>query len=105
MTRKELMEIERRRDTEVLSGVFSVVIIPSGRKSESEGFGQIDCVAYFKDDIRDPVRFGGTCDLLKLEGSSFQIDSDIKNKLIRVYNKNTFTVSVEATVIALKEMN
>ena len=103
MTRKELMEIERRRDTEVLVGVFSVVLMPSGRKSGSVGYGQIDCVAYFKDDKKDPVRFGGTCDLIKLEGSNFQVDSDIKNKLVRIYNKNTFIVSVEAAVISFTE--
>lgn len=101
MTRKELKTIPRRKWNEELEGVKGVWVFPSGRKHDS-GWACMDFIATFKD--RDPVRFGGGCDVVLFDGNHFRMDCEYPSRVIRIFNIcNTFSVSADLSTIYFKE--
>lgn len=102
MTRKELLAIPKREWNEVLCDVDGVWVIPNRRKHES-GWECMDFVASFKDKDKEPVRFGGYCDDVRLRGGGFIMDCDYPSGIIHIWNYYPFTVTPDASSIEFIE--
>lgn len=99
MTRKELLEVPKRKWDEILTGVSFVWVIPSRRKHDS-GWACIDFVASTPKGL---VRFGGGCDDVSFEGNYFRMDCDYKTKLLRIWNNRKFTIDCDGSSISFIE--
>ena len=94
--RKELLSARRRKWDEILYDVSAVYVIPSGRKHDS-GYACMDFVAVTKN---GKVRFGGSCDDVKLDGNHFRIDCDYPSRIVHIWNyKKTFTILRDLSTI------
>lgn len=102
MTRKELLEVPKRKWDETLSDVQGVWVIPSRKKHDS-GFSCMDFVASTPSGL---IRFGGGCDDIRLVGANFRMDCIYNPKLIHIWNsgkKGTFSVSKDLSSIDFVE--
>lgn len=101
MTKKELLEIPRRKWDEELHGVCGVYVLPSRRKHDS-GWACMDFVAVL-DDNRPMIRFGGGCDDVSFYGYGFAMDCIYPSGIIHIWNRyRTFTVSRDLSSIDFK---
>lgn len=96
MTRKELLEVPKRKWDEVLEDVSSVYVIPSRRKHDT-GYNCMDFVATTP---KGMVRFGGECEDVRFTGSHFRMDCI--SGIIHIWNSGrsgTFSVSKDLSSI------
>lgn len=100
MTRKQLLEIEKRPWHKTLHGVRAVCVIPSKRKHDS-GWACMDFVAEMQDGSL--VGFGGTCDDVLFDGKNFRMDCCPESRCIHIWNRYTFSVSEDVSSITFME--
>ena len=102
--REELLSVPKRKWDDVIYGVDVVYIIPSGRKHDS-GYACMDFVASFNGNKGKPmVRFGGGCDVVRLNGNHFRIDCEYPSRIIRIWNDRTsFSISHDISTIDFVE--
>ena len=99
--REELLSVPKRKWDNELHGVDSVYIIPSRRKHDS-GWACMDFVAV--SDGKSPVRFGGGCDDVLLNGNHFRIDCEYPSRIIRIWNDRTsFSITSDLSSIHFVE--
>ncbi len=99
MTRKELLAVPKRQWDKVLTDVFGVYVIPSGRKHES-GWACMDFVAQTPDGL---VGFGGICDDVAFEGKNFRMDCEYPSRIIHICCKKKFSISCDISSITFTE--
>ena len=100
MNRKELLAVPKRKWDEELVAKY-VYVIPSGRKHES-GYATMDFVAITEDG--EKVGFGGCCDDVTLKGNGFRMDCLYPSRIIRIWNREPFIVSVGISSINFIEL-
>ena len=101
ITRKNLLQIPKRKWNEVLHNVNAVYIIPSRRKHDS-GYACMEFVAVFKGG-REMIRFGGGCDSVSLEGQHFNMECMYPSGIISIWNDRGFSVSDDVSTIWFRE--
>lgn len=100
MNRKELLAVPKRKWDEELMAKY-VYVIPSGRKHES-GYAQMDFVAITVDGKK--VGFGGVCNSVEFQGNWFRMDCLHPSRIIRIWNRKPFIVSVGISSIDFIEL-
>lgn len=97
-THEELLAVPKREWNETLTGVAGVYVIPSARKHDS-GFACMDFVAEFKGGEKPLIRFGGGCDDVAFIGSHFRMDCLHPQRILHIWNRNTFKISHDLSSI------
>lgn len=101
-TKKELLAVPKRTWHHILLDVVGVYVIPTKTKHDS-GYACMEFVAEFKDKEKPLVRFGGGCDDVSFEGEHFRMDCLYPSKIIRIWNRNGFSVSADLSSINFTE--
>lgn len=99
MTRKELLAVPKRKWDETLENVSCVYVIPSRRKHDS-GYACMDFVA---ETSSGQIGFGLHCDDVSFEGKHFRMDCIHPSGIIRIWNRNKFSVSGDVSSISFSE--
>lgn len=105
--KQDLYDAARRRAwDERLTGVHGAYIIPNGTEHDSE-YGCFDIIAYRKkdDDDIEYILCGGGCDDISFEGTHFRMDCMYPSGVIRVWNRQTFSISEDLSSISFEEAN
>lgn len=92
-----LASIPRRKWDEEIHNVSGVYVLPTNEIHDS-GYAQMEFIA---EQLRtgNLVRFGGICDAVSLEGTHFHIDCLPGSKVVRIWNRRPFTVSIDLSSI------
>lgn len=101
-TKEELMAIPMRQFDEFLDNVWCAYVIPTDKIHDS-GFAVMNFVCEFHDEDKPPIRCGGYCDDIELDGKGFRIDCTLPDNIIRIHNNRLFSVSDDLSSITFSD--
>ncbi len=96
-----LVSIPRRKWDEEIHNVSGVYVLPRD-EIHGSGFSLMDFVAE-QFQTGNLIRFGGCCDAVSLVGTHFHIDCLPGSKVVRIWNRNPFTISWDLSDIDFTE--